>query len=196
MLAAARPKDQQGGLGIRATVRAAVDAAEPGIEHRADQPEVEAGIRDTLGSSYYFLGEPAWPSASTNGSWSCGGGTIDRTTPEPRRDEQPRPGILVCQPGRGRGAHLRGRAEGPEDRARPDHPDTLTTMSNLEMAYRASGRTTEAIALGDETLKLRKAKLGPEHPETLITMNNLASVYQDVGRLAEAIPLSRRRSGS
>src|SRR5262249_59000572 len=60
VLAAARPKDQEAGLGIDATIRAAVDAAEPGIEASfAGQPTVEAAIRDTLGSSYLYLGERA-----------------------------------------------------------------------------------------------------------------------------------------
>ena len=60
MLAAARPKDQEGGLGIDATIRAAVDAAEPEIEKSfADQPTVEASIRHTLGESYLYLGELA-----------------------------------------------------------------------------------------------------------------------------------------
>jgi len=60
VLAAARPKDQLGGLGIEATIHAAVDAAEPGIERSfADQPAVEASIRNTLGNNYWYLGVPA-----------------------------------------------------------------------------------------------------------------------------------------
>ena len=59
VLSAARPEDQEGGLGIDATIRAAVDAAEPGIENSfADKPTVEAAIRDTLGESYMYLGKP------------------------------------------------------------------------------------------------------------------------------------------
>ena len=46
VLAAARPKDQEGGLGVDASIRAAVDAAEsqigPAFE---DRPLVEASIR-------------------------------------------------------------------------------------------------------------------------------------------------------
>ena len=30
------------------------------------------------------------------------------------------------------------------------------------------------MPLFEQTLKLRKAKLGPEHPDTLLSMNNLA----------------------
>jgi eukaryotic-like serine/threonine-protein kinase len=58
VLAAARPEGQEGGLGHEVTLRKAVDAAEPKIPVAfKDQPTVEASIRDTLGMTYYYLGE-------------------------------------------------------------------------------------------------------------------------------------------
>jgi serine/threonine protein kinase len=71
----------------------------------------------------------------------------------------------------------------------PDHPDTLTSMSELALAYRNAGKLQQALPLHEETLKLTKAKLGPEHLETLISMNNLASAYQDAGKVEDALPL-------
>jgi tetratricopeptide (TPR) repeat protein len=60
VLAASRPKGQDGGLGIDVTIRAAVDAAEPKIADTfRDQPLVEAAIRQALGKTYYYLGEYA-----------------------------------------------------------------------------------------------------------------------------------------
>jgi serine/threonine protein kinase len=54
VLAAARP----GGLGIKATIRDAVNAAEPKIaEAFQDRPLVEAAIRNTLGVTYQYLRE-------------------------------------------------------------------------------------------------------------------------------------------
>jgi hypothetical protein len=44
------------------------------------------------------------------------------------------------------------------------------------------GRQPEALTLCEETLKLRKAKLGPDHADTLGSRNNLASRYAVVGR--------------
>ena len=59
VLVAARPEDQEGGLGINTTIRAALDAAEPGVAKAFEgQPLVEASIRNILGESYYLLGEP------------------------------------------------------------------------------------------------------------------------------------------
>jgi hypothetical protein len=59
VLAAARPKGQDGGLGRAVTLRQAIDAALPFVaEGFAGQPLVEARLRQTLGTSYLYLGEP------------------------------------------------------------------------------------------------------------------------------------------
>ncbi|MDO5697972.1 MAG: tetratricopeptide repeat protein, partial [Dermatophilus congolensis] len=68
----------------------------------------------------------------------------------------------------------------------PDHPDTLNTRNNLAIAYRAAGRTSEAITLNEATLTDRERLLGPDHPDTLNTRNNLAIAYRAVGRDGEA----------
>src|SRR5262249_20979543 len=53
VLAAPRPERRENGLGGDVTIRAAIDTAEPSIAADfADQPEVEADIRDTLGTTY------------------------------------------------------------------------------------------------------------------------------------------------
>ena len=46
----------------------------------------------------------------------------------------------------------------------PEHPDTLESMNNLALAYRAAGKLDLALPLFEETLKLKKAMLGSEHP--------------------------------
>ena len=71
----------------------------------------------------------------------------------------------------------------------PDHPDTLTSRSDLAAAYVHAGRTAEAIPLFEATLKRREAKLGPDHPNTLTSRSDLAAAYVGAGRIAEAIPL-------
>ena len=58
VLSAARPKGQEGGLSRDATVREALDRAEPEIATAfAGEPLVEASIRNTLGVSYWYLGD-------------------------------------------------------------------------------------------------------------------------------------------
>jgi tetratricopeptide (TPR) repeat protein len=71
----------------------------------------------------------------------------------------------------------------------PDHPDTLTCMNNLALAYQASGQLARAVPLLEETLQKWKVKLGPDHLDTLTCMNNLAWAYQASGQPAKAVPL-------
>ena len=70
-----------------------------------------------------------------------------------------------------------------------DHAYTLATMSNLALDYQQAGRYPEAITLFQETLELRRTKLGADHPETLASMASLGQAYRLAGRLAEAIPV-------
>jgi eukaryotic-like serine/threonine-protein kinase len=82
-----------------------------------------------------------------------------------------------------------------EDALGPDDPNTLNSRNNLAVSYRAAGRTSEAIALNEQTLKLRTSKLGPDHPDTLITRDNLAGAYFAAGRTSEAIAMHEETLG-
>src|SRR5262249_5763884 len=48
----------------------------------------------------------------------------------------------------------------------PDHPDTLASMNHLANSYAALGRHADALVLREQTLELRKARLGADHPDT------------------------------
>jgi serine/threonine protein kinase len=71
----------------------------------------------------------------------------------------------------------------------PDHLDTLKSRNNLAAAHAVAGRTAEAIALHEATVRLRESKLGPDHPVTFASRNNLAIAYAAAGRPAEVIAL-------
>jgi tetratricopeptide (TPR) repeat protein len=62
-------------------------------------------------------------------------------------------------------------------------------MGNLALGYRAAGKLDRALPLLEETLKLRKAKLGPDHPDTLRSMGNLAAGYGSARQLDKSVPL-------
>ena len=66
---------------------------------------------------------------------------------------------------------------------------SIRVTGHLANAYQAAGRTAEAIALHEATLKAQETKLGPDHPDTLTSRNNLAEAYQAAGRTAEAIAI-------
>ncbi len=71
----------------------------------------------------------------------------------------------------------------------PDHPDTLTSMSDLADAYRVQSAYKQAEPLFSKVLETRRRVLGGENPATLSSMNELANLYLDQGRYAQAEPL-------
>ena len=62
-------------------------------------------------------------------------------------------------------------------------------MNNLADTYSALGRHADALKLREETLALRRAKLGPDHPDTLITMSELVGNLVAANRSQEASPM-------
>ena len=59
ILGAARPKDQEGGLGSNVPLRDAIHASLPFLEANfKDQPLTEARLRMTIGTSFVYLGQP------------------------------------------------------------------------------------------------------------------------------------------
>jgi Tetratricopeptide repeat len=57
-----------------------------------------------------------------------------------------------------------------------NHPDTLSACANLAYAYRAAGRTAEAIPLYERTLADFERVLGADHPDTKVVRGNLAAL--------------------
>jgi len=68
----------------------------------------------------------------------------------------------------------------------PDHPDTLTSASDLGRTLSMEQRDQDAEKLLRETLAVQQRVLGPEHPDTLTTMHRLAGSLIDEQRYAEA----------
>ncbi|HEY1376907.1 MAG TPA: tetratricopeptide repeat protein [Gemmataceae bacterium] len=194
VLEAVRPKDEEGGLGKDATIRAAIDKAEPEIaEAFAGQPAAEAYIRHTMGLSYWHLGEFGPALRQTERALA-----LNRQALGPEDSEtlgtMNNLGLVQSALGRfeeARKTHdmalqLQRRVLGPED------PVTITSMHNLANALRNLRRTEDARKLAEQTLELRRRVQGPEHRHTLTTMNLLAGVLLDEGKLDESRALYER----
>ncbi|KAJ3522867.1 hypothetical protein NM208_g12684 [Fusarium decemcellulare] len=67
-----------------------------------------------------------------------------------------------------------------------DHPDTLTSMTNLASTFWKQGRWKEAEELEVGVIETKKRVLGEEHPSTLTSIANLASTFWNQGRWKEA----------
>src|SRR5262249_41744195 len=155
---------QEGGLGKDATIRAALDQAEPEIAKSfAKDPLIEAAIRNTLGVSYWYLSD------------------LDKALRQQEkalelRRRQLGPdhvetiglmndiGIILYSHGKRREAEklfvetveAKRRALGPE------HPSTLRSANNLAVMLAEQGSYEEACKLAQETWEIQKRVEGPE----------------------------------
>jgi serine/threonine protein kinase/Tfp pilus assembly protein PilF len=191
VLAAARPENENGGLGVKATVREAVDAAEPKIAASfGERPLVEASIRNTLGLTYGCLRQDQAAIAQCERVLALRREHLGPDHPDTLRTMS---NLATAYKDAGqldKALPLWGQALAKEkEKLGPDHPDTLATMDCLAMAYLAAGQLDQALPLLEQALAKLKEKLGPDHRNTLLSMNNLALAYKDAGQLTKALPL-------
>jgi serine/threonine protein kinase/tetratricopeptide (TPR) repeat protein len=191
VLSAARPKGQEGGLRRDATVREALDRAEPEIATAfAGEPLVEASIRNTLGVSYWYLGdhdkslrqqelalairrtELGPEHQETIGAMNDLALALDRLGKF--AEEQKILEVVVA---------VRRRTLGPAD------PMTLKSANNLATVLAMQGELEDAAKLSKETLEHQRKVDGSESMSTLRSMYNLAIMSRHLGRWAEARPL-------
>ena len=191
VLAAARPEGENGGLGVDVTVRKAVDAAEPRIAGAfKEQPIVEAEVRDTLGSTYFYAGDAPLAIRQHERAFLLRQTRLGPDHPDTLTSRN-NLGAAYLDAGRTDDAIKMHEANlmRLESKLGPDHPDTLSSRNNLAEAYRAAGRTDDAIKMHEATLKQRESKLGADHADTLSSRNNLALAYDDAGRAEDAMKM-------
>jgi len=194
VLAAARPKGQEGGLGHDATIRAALDAVEPTIAAAfADQPAVEASLRNVLSVTYSTLGV------------------------YPKAEAHSRAVLELCRRSLGSDSQQAGEALGnlayfmqlqnklaeaevfsrqalevlPRTKGE-NHPDVFTARNNLAATVYHQGRLAEAEALMRANVEAAERVLGPDHEHTQTAVNDLGYALMGQDKMAEAEPLFRR----
>jgi eukaryotic-like serine/threonine-protein kinase len=191
ILAAARPKGQDGGLGRDVTLEAAIRGALASLEGAfLDQPLIEARLRSTLGISFQYLGDPASALEQTTRAHALYEQQSGRDHPETLRSMHNLAGSYEFS---GRHAEALALREATLEQQKkvlgPDHPHTLSSMIGLANSYVAMNRPADALALREATLEQYKKILGPDHLNTLMSMHNLALSYEAAGRHANALAL-------
>ncbi|WAO96035.1 NACHT domain-containing protein [Fusarium falciforme] len=73
-----------------------------------------------------------------------------------------------------------------------EHPDTLTSVSDLALVLQDQGKYEEAEQMNRRALEAREKVLGREHPDTLTSISNIGLVLQYQGKYEEAEPMIRR----
>jgi eukaryotic-like serine/threonine-protein kinase len=174
-------------------VRSALDRAARGINGRfATQPEVEAGLRETIGQSYAALYQ--YRSALEQ---------FQRAAEIYKHidgDESPTTLKVMTELGQadlfidpeGAEAVLTRTLQSERNVLGLENTEYINTLSALAWANGRLGKRDEANKLFKQAFECQKHILGPENPETLNTMHDLAGSYWHLGRNAEAESLYRQ----
>jgi tetratricopeptide (TPR) repeat protein len=182
-------------------VRTVLDRAAARIEGKFDtQPEVEAGIRTTIGQTYVDLGMYAEARQQLQRSLDLSRRVLSTEDPMTLRTLRAL-GMLSIEEGKYAAAEetLADTLATQRRVLGRNHPETLLSMMNLAVAYEGEGKYPQAETLGTELVEIRRRVSGPDHPDTLKALNNLGVVYFDDGKygLAEGtyreLVESRRR---
>ena len=176
------------------TMREAMSRAAAAIESRfADQPEVEAAVRQALGEAYLGLS------------------LSDEAEPQLRRAHELRVDILGPD-ALSTFESARDLARALENLGRLDEAIALNLdldarmkaaygfkdglrqiiASNLAHCLWSAGRMEEAEERYRELLELRREMFGDRHENTVTTYNLLATLYSEQGRHDEALPYAEK----
>lgn len=175
-------------------VRTALDRA---AEHVGDrfqkQPEVEAAIRFTIGSTYDDLGLYPEARKQLEQALDLRRKVLGVENPETLRTAV-RLGQVIDFLGKYAEAEtlLTQSLQTTRRVLGPEHPDTLACMSNLCRVLSDQGKYAQAEALYKEAIPLQRRVLGPEHQSTLKSMANLGWVYLNQGKNAQAEEIFRQ----
>jgi eukaryotic-like serine/threonine-protein kinase len=169
-------------------VRTALDRAAARIAGKFDrQPEVEAAIRDTIGSTYRDLGQYAQAHQHLQRALDLYRRVLGTENPKTLRTMRRLANTAVLQ---GNYPEAEGLLNQMVQSARrvwgSEHPDTLGAMSNLGIVYNSQGKYAQAEVLLNQTLPLQRRVLGPEHLNTMASMNTLANTYYFQGKYHDA----------
>ncbi len=158
----------------------------------ADQPLVEAVLRQTVGDTYRELG--LGPQAMPQ---------MERALALRRRvlgDDHPdtlvsinNTGLLLWSMGKYAEAepYCREALAGRRRVLGDDHLDTLVSINNMGLLLQGQGKLAEAEPYCREALAGRRRVLGDDHPHTLQSLNNMGYLLQAQRKLAEAEPYYR-----
>jgi tetratricopeptide (TPR) repeat protein len=169
-------------------VRTALDRAALGIQGKfRNAPQVEAAIRNTMGTAYTGLGLYPEAAKQLEAALDLRRRVLGREHPETLRSMNNLGNVYWREGKYPQAEALDAQALWIERRVLgPEHPDTLVSMNNLAWVYSDEGKYPQAEALYTQALEIRRRVLGPEHPDTLVSMNNLAHVYWYEGKYAQA----------
>jgi len=194
IFAAARPLGQANGLGRDVTLQSTLTAALPYLDGSfADQPLVEARLRETLGRSFLYLGEARMAVDQFEQARAIHTRLLGPSVARTLKSANALADSYRAQGRLDEALELaRQTLERRQDLLGPNDPDTLESVSTLAKVYGDCGRHAEALELREAALKGYRVRLGPNRLETIMSMMNLANSYAGLGRLREALELDEQ----
>ncbi len=170
------------------TVREALDRASKTVGNRFhDQPLVEAAIRDSIGGTYFDLGDPRAALPHYRRAVEIRTDVLGAEHPQTMSCRSNLAAVLIAQ---GKYAEaemdyrtllvILQRVLGSE------HPDSLIARNNLASALFGQGKFAEVESEYRVMLDILRRVLGPEHPHTLQIWNNFAGALKGQQKYAEA----------
>ena len=187
VLAAARPKGWEGGGGKDVTLKEAIDQAALKIDEAfAGQPELEAAVRNTLGMTYWYLGQFEAANPHLEKAYALRRELLGDEHPDTLtslhdlarlrwRQDRVDEAITTSR----QALEKRRRVLGPE------HPDTLWTQLWLGLLL-LDVNDEEAEVLLRQAVESCKRTLGPDHRYTLHGQHDLAHALKRLGKVEEA----------
>jgi 6-phosphogluconolactonase (cycloisomerase 2 family)/tetratricopeptide (TPR) repeat protein len=192
VLAAARPKDVQDGLGYDVTVVRALEEAEKNLEMDfVHQPRAEALARHAIGVTWRNLGRYDQGERHLRRAVELRErelGLDDESTLDSRNSL----GVLLNDAGRYSAALPINEVtfERLKKKLGPNHPETLNSMNTLAASFKGTNQMDKALSLIEETFSRNSETLGPNAPQTLLSMHNLAITYRHNQQYGKALELA------
>jgi serine/threonine protein kinase/tetratricopeptide (TPR) repeat protein len=169
-----------------------LDAGEAGAGSLADQPLVEASVRDTIGRTLQSLGRYAQAEPNLRKALAIRRAELRVGHPDIAASVNNLANILYHQNRPAEAEALFREALASWRAALPaGHPQIATGLNNLASLLDDQHKVAEAEPLYRESLAILRAALPAGHPEIAQALNNLASFLHAQNRLVEAEPLYR-----
>ncbi len=186
--------DPRRALGREVSIRYILDQAADRIAAGAlaDQPEVEADLRMTLGQTYEALGDYDSAERHLHTAESIRLRELGGDHQDTLRSQSALVGLLNNQAHYAQAESSARQTAAAQQRILGDeHPDTLITRNRLGIALSNQDKLAEAEALHRRTLQVQRRVLGNEHIDTLRSSVELGAVLLARGEHQQAENLLR-----
>ena len=191
VLAATRPKGEQGGLGRDVTVRVALDAAVPKLAERfRGRPRAEAVAREAIGNTYRMIGDYRNGEVQLRRAVELRRRALGPDQEDTLRSQHGLAKLLLANEQADEAESLlEETVRSRQVRLGSEHRDTLASLSLLGVAHARTGHLPESVRTLEKALKSQRTLLGPDDPDSLDTLDSLGNALRLSGRHREALPL-------